>query len=65
MPGTITAIDVTPGQEVKEGQVLLKLEAMKMVNAIRSPQAGRIAAVRVQAGESVGYGAVLLTFERS
>jgi biotin carboxyl carrier protein len=65
MPGTITAVDVLAGQEVQQGQILLKLEAMKMVNAIRSPQAGRIAEVLVQSGQTVGYGAVLLTFERS
>jgi biotin carboxyl carrier protein len=65
MPGTITAIEITAGQEVKQGDVLLKLEAMKMVNAIRSPQDGRVAEVRVQAGAQVAHGAVLVTFERS
>jgi biotin carboxyl carrier protein len=63
MPGTITAVEVKVGHDVQAGQVLLKLEAMKMVNAIKAPRAGRIAAVPVQAGESVGYGHVLVTFE--
>ncbi|MGE5813579.1 MAG: biotin/lipoyl-containing protein [Acidobacteriota bacterium] len=63
MPGTITAVDVRPGDEVQAGQVLVKLEAMKMVNAIRSPHAGIVSEVRVQVGDSVGHGYVLVTFE--
>jgi urea carboxylase len=43
--------------------VLLKLEAMKMVNAIKAPHDGIISEVRVQPGESVGHGYVLVTFE--
>jgi biotin carboxyl carrier protein len=63
MPGTVTAVEVRPGDEVRSGQVLLKLEAMKMVNAIKAPHDGIISEVRVQAGESVGHGHVLVTFE--
>lgn len=63
MPGTITAVDVRPGDEVQAGQVLVKLEAMKMVNAIRSPHAGIVSEVRVQPGDSVGHAHVLVTFE--
>ena len=65
MPGTITAVEVKAGDTVKAGQVLVKLEAMKMVNAIKSPSAGHIGAVRVQPGESVGYGHVLVTFDEA
>lgn len=63
MPGTITAVEVRPGDEVQAGQVLLKLEAMKMVNAIRSPHAGIVSEVRVRPGDSVGHGYVMVTFE--
>lgn len=63
MPGTITAVEVAPGQRVNAGQVLLRLEAMKMVNAIKAPRAARVAAVHAQQGQSVGYGHVLVTFE--
>jgi biotin carboxyl carrier protein len=65
MPGTITAVEVRPGDEVQAGQVLLKLEAMKMVNALKAPHAGIVSEVRVQPGESVGHGHVLVTFEGS
>lgn len=63
MPGTITAVETKPGDSVAAGQVLLKLEAMKMVNAIKAPHAGVVAEVMVQPGQSVGYGHVLVTFK--
>lgn len=62
MPGTIVTVAVSPGDQVRIGQVLLKLEAMKMVNAIKSPRDGVIAAVPVQPGQSVTYGQVLVAF---
>lgn len=62
MPGTITAVEVAPGDTVAAGQVVLRLEAMKMVNAVKAPRGGVVAAVHVRAGESVGYGHPLLTF---
>lgn len=63
MPGTILAVQVTPGTRVERGQVLVVLEAMKMKNAIRSPVEATVAAVLVQAGQVVAYGDVLLRFE--
>lgn len=65
MPGTITTIEVKTGDRVNTGQVLLKLEAMKMINAIKSPRDGIVADVPVHAGQSVGYGHVLVAFEEN
>ena len=65
MPGTITAVQTRPGDTVVAGQVLLKLEAMKMVNAIKASRGGVVAAVHVQPGQSVGYGHVLVTFKEA
>lgn len=62
MPGTIVAVAAKPGDRVTAGQMLLKLEAMKMVNAIKSPRDGVIAAIPVQTGQSVTYGQVLVAF---
>jgi len=62
MPGTITSVEVKPGDPVTTGQVVLRLEAMKMVNAIKAPRDGVVAEVHVRPGESVGYGHPLLTF---
>jgi biotin carboxyl carrier protein len=64
MPGTVLSVEVAAGQAVQHGQVLVKLEAMKMVNALRAPQDGVIAEVKVRAGESVGFGQALVTFRQ-
>ena len=65
MPGTITRIDVTEGQEVAEGQVLVVMEAMKMEHTLRSPHAGVVTSVRYLSGDQVEADAVLVTVEDS
>ena len=60
MPGTVMSFKVTVGQEVKRGDVLLILEAMKMENEIVAPQAGRVAALRVPVSASVNTGDALI-----
>ncbi len=62
MPGGIVGVRVKAGDRVTRGQVLVELEAMKMLNAVRSPKDGTLAEVRVTAGETVGFGHVLVTF---
>ena len=61
MPGTILSVNVTAGQSVKSGDVLLVLEAMKMENEIKAPKDGTVTAVSVTKGESVDTGATLVT----
>ena len=63
MPGTIVSVNVTPGQIVKKGDVLVVFEAMKMENDIQAPQDGKVAAVLCVKGENKDSGAVLLTLE--
>jgi acetyl/propionyl-CoA carboxylase alpha subunit len=63
MPGKIVRIEVKPGATVEKGDALLVMEAMKMENIIRAPQAGVIAAVKVQVGQAVETGADLATYE--
>ncbi len=60
MPGTVMAFKVTVGQDVKRGDVLLILEAMKMENEIVAPQAGKVAALRVPVSASVNTGDALV-----
>lgn len=60
MPGQILAVDVTAGQRVSQGQVLLTFEAMKMHNAIRAPAAGVVLEVLVQPGQKVAYNDLLV-----
>jgi len=51
------------GDKVSEGQVLLIVEAMKVMNQIRSPRAGRVAEILVADGVPVEYGQVLMVIE--
>ena len=53
LPGTITAISVEVGQEVKVGDTVVVLEAMKMANNIEAEKAGKVTAVCVKVGQSV------------
>jgi biotin carboxyl carrier protein len=62
MPGDIASIAVKPGDQVTVGQELLVLEAMKMKNVIRSPQAGTVSSVEVSIGQSVKFGEPLVRF---
>ena len=53
MPGNILKVNVTAGQAVKEGDVLVVLEAMKMENEIMAPKAGTVTQVVVSKGSTV------------
>lgn len=59
MPGNILKINVSQGQQVKENEVLMVLEAMKMENEIISPKAGTVAQIAVSKGAVVETGTVL------
>ena len=61
LPGTITEINVTIGQQVNVGDTVVVLEAMKMQNNIETEYAGTVKAINVSKGDSVMEGAVLLT----
>ena len=61
MPGTILAVKVSVGQQVKKGDVICVLEAMKMENDIPAPQDGVIASINVQKGASVAANDVIAT----
>ena len=59
MPGKISAIKVEEGTDVKRGDVLLVLEAMKMQNDITATADGKLHEMRVKVGDNVKTGDVL------
>lgn len=61
LPGTITEVCVTVGQQVKEGQTVVILEAMKMQNNIEAETTGTITSIMVKQGDTVMEGSVLVT----
>ena len=60
MPGNILKVNVSAGQSVKEGELLVVLEAMKMENEIMAPKAGTVAQVLVSKGSTVDTGATMV-----
>jgi biotin carboxyl carrier protein len=63
MSATVVRIAVKPGDAVRDGDVLIALEAMKMELPIRAPRDGVVRAVRCQPGDLVQPGDVLLDLE--
>ena len=60
MPGVILSVDVAVGDQVKEGDNLVILEAMKMENEILAPCDGKVAAIQTSKGASVNTGDILV-----
>jgi biotin carboxyl carrier protein len=63
MPGLVVRVTVTPGDEVRAGQGLVVMEAMKMENELRAVAAGRVKAVLAQPGMAVEKGTLLVELE--
>ena len=63
MPGKIIRILVQPGQALVKDQPVMVMEAMKMENEIKAPQAGRVAQLQLKEGQAVESGAELLRIE--
>ncbi|HEX3952046.1 MAG TPA: acetyl/propionyl/methylcrotonyl-CoA carboxylase subunit alpha [Stellaceae bacterium] len=63
MPGLLTAVVVEEGQEVKAGEPLVVVEAMKMENVLRAERDGRVAKLRAKAGDSLAVDQIILELE--
>lgn len=63
LPGIIISISVNVGDEVKKGQTVAVLEAMKMENSIAAPANGKVTGINVNPGDSVLEGVTILTIE--
>jgi len=62
MPGLVVSIAVAEGQEVKAGETLAVVEAMKMENILRAERDGTIKTIRVKQGDSIAVDAVMMEF---
>lgn len=62
LPGLVRSVAVHPGQQVRENDPLVVIEAMKMENVVRARRAGVIGSLYVSPGQQVGYGEPLLDF---
>ena len=60
LPGTVLSIEVQKDQQVKKGEVLVKLIAMKMENEITSPKDGTVKEIKVKKEDNVNKGDILL-----
>ncbi|PWW27484.1 acetyl-CoA carboxylase biotin carboxyl carrier protein [Cytobacillus oceanisediminis] len=63
MAGTVLNIMVEAGQEVSAGQEVLMLESMKMEIPVESEASGKVAEIKVNVGDFVNEGDVLIVFE--
>jgi biotin carboxyl carrier protein len=63
LPGTVTQVLVEKGDAVKEGQTVVKFEAMKMINNVQALIGGKVKEVYVKAGDKFPKGFVLAEFE--
>lgn len=63
MPGLVVRVEVEVGQQVRAGQGVVIVEAMKMENELKAPADGVVARIEVQAGQTVEKGATLIVLE--
>lgn len=63
IPGTVISVHVEEGQEVQKDELLVVLEAMKMLNQIKAPFSGRVKKINVKQHERVSKSHVLLELE--
>ena len=62
MPGLVRSIDVKEGQEIKAGETLAVVEAMKMENVLRAERDATVKAIKVKPGDSLAVDAVIMEF---
>jgi propionyl-CoA carboxylase alpha chain len=62
MPGLVVTLDVVVGQQVRAGEAVAIIEAMKMQNIIRAERDGAVKAVNAKAGDSVAADEILVEF---
>lgn len=64
MPGTVFTIEAHEGSQVKPGDIIIVIEAMKMEVDIKSPFTGKVSRINVAKGDQVSVGQVLALIEQ-
>ena len=65
MPGTVVDVSVMPGQQVKKGERLIVIEAMKMQHTLYAPDNGTIKDIMFNKGDLIEEGTELVSFEET
>ena len=60
IPGTVVSLNVSEGSSVKEGDILMTYEAMKMNNLVKAPLAGKVQSLSAKEGDKLAKGIVML-----
>lgn len=63
IPGTVISIEVKEGQVVKEGERIMVLQAMKMLNNIQMPFTGKIVKIHVEPGQKIPKNHLMIEIE--
>ena len=63
MPGKVVRVQTEPGATVDKGAGVVVVEAMKMLNEMKSPRAGVVVSIKVKPGDTVNAGDVLAVIE--
>jgi propionyl-CoA carboxylase alpha chain len=63
MPGVVISLQVASGQDVKVGDTLAVVEAMKMQNILRAERDGKVKRLLVKPGDTLAVDAVIMEFE--
>ena len=63
MPGLLVNLSVNEGQEVKEGEELAVVEAMKMENSLRATKDGVVGNIEAEQGDSLAVDQIILEFK--
>jgi biotin carboxyl carrier protein len=63
MPGKVVKVLCAPGDDVKAGQGVIVVEAMKMENELKAPRDGKVKSIAVKEGQAVEAGQTLIAFE--
>lgn len=60
IPGTVVSLNVSEGSIVKQGDILMTYEAMKMNNLVKAPHAGKVQELSVKEGDKLAKGITML-----